>query len=684
MKRWISCVGLLAALAAAAHVAAQSGPQGQFAFERPVTTAGPGPQRLSVDQSLLVAGSPFRVIRRGQRFVAEDGLADLRLLDSEGRPVPYLFVHPPADDPLWIGGRVLAVRPTKTTSGFEVDLGRAEPVDMMRVEGIPAPFLKRLSVEGSGDRARWTSLAPEATLFDLPAEKLHQTQVGFTPGSYRYVRVTWNDTNSGRVPHPRIVRARRATDVQLVEQSPIELAFERRPSQPGASRYRVRLPAARLPIIAVELDVAGGHVFRTAAVTESRFGGVEAAPSELGRATLSRVVRDGVQAADLRIPIAPPAESEMQLLIEDGSNPPLEIERILAHLAELPAIYFEAPSGGVIARYGDRSLRRPTYDLEAVRQSIDIPRVREAGWGAPKALVETGAAASDEGMPQPGGAVDASGFRHVRSLSGASTGLVSLQLDAAVLAHSRGPARRFADVRVLDESNRQIPYLVERRDEPLQIELALAPADVQAVELKRAPGRQLSVYRVAMPQAALPPASLVLETPARVFQRTVQLGFERAPDRDHRDAWFQVLASETWRHSDQRTPARGSSIRISPTERTDLLLVVDEGDNAPLPVSAARLLLPSYRLRYYQPASGALRLAYGRDDLQLPQYDLVLLAQQVMGAPAQELAPGAESQDRAGSAARDFISPLTFWILLGGAVLVLVGLIVKLVVVRSP
>jgi Protein of unknown function (DUF3999) len=680
MRQVILCVALLtSALTIAGRVAAQSTPQGRFAFERPVRTSGTGPHRLPVDHPLLTGGSPFRVVRRGQRFVAEDGLVDLRLFDATGRPVPHLLVHPRGGDPLWIIGRVLPVQPTRRTSGFEVDFGRSEVINTISVEGIPAPFLKRLSVEGSGDRARWTSLAPEATLFALPAEKLQQTQVGFSPGAYRYVRVIWNDANSGRVPLPRIVRARPAADLQFPAQPPIQLEFEQQVSEPGTSRYRVRLPAARLPIVALELDVAGGHVFRSGTVTESRFAGYEAAPVELGRRTLSRVVRDGIQAADLRIPISPPAETEIQLVIDDGSNLPLEIQRILGHLAELPVIYFESPPGDVIARYGDRTLKPPTYDLEAVRQSIDLNRVGEASWGDARARTETDAAPPDDGMPQPGGSVDPGGFRHVRSLSNASTGLVSLQLDAAVLAQSSGPARRFADVRVLEESNRQIPYLVERRDEPLELELALASAETQAVELTRAPGRQLSVYKLSLPYADLPPATLVLETSARVFQRSVQLGVERAADRNHRDSWFQVLASETWRHADRETPARGLSLRINPAGQTDLLLVVDEGDNAPLPVSAVRLLLPSYRLRYYQPPSGALRLVYGREDMQLPQYDLALLAQQVMGAPAQELTPGSEPTGAPGSTRREIVSPMTFWILLGAAVLVLVGLIAKLV-----
>lgn len=667
---------LIVAQAWAARAAAQP-PKG-FTYERPVTVAASVPQRLPVDATLLVGGTPFRVVSRGQRIVAEQGLTDLRLFDGQGREVPYLLVHPPAAVPEWVPGRVLSVQPTKKTSGFEVDFGSGDTIDAIEVAGIPAPFLKRLSVEGSGDRSRWTSLAPEATLFDLPPEKLRQLEVGFAPGAYRYVRVTWNDTNSGRVPSPQVVRSRRAARLQLPRQPPLDLAFDVQPSEPGRSRYRVRLPAARLPIIALELHVAGGHVFRAATVTESRFSGFEAAPVELGRATLSRVVRDGMEAADLRVHITPPNESEVQLLLDDGNNPPLEIRRILAVLADLPAIYFESPPIDLVARYGDRTLQRPAYDLEAVRPSIDIARVPEAKWGAARALIEAEAAGGEPGAPQPGGPLDLGGFRYLRPIPGAPPGLVSLQLDAAVLAHSRGPAGRFADVRLLDNGDRQIPYLVERRDEPLRIDLPLVAAETSVADLKRTPGRQRSVYRITLPYEDLPPATLVLETSARLFQRAVQLGIERPPDRSHRVAWFQQVASETWRHADQHTPARPLGLRIGSIDSSTLLLIVDEGDNAPLSINGARLLLPSYRLRYYQPESPSLRLAYGREDLQLPQYDLALLAQQVMGASTRDVVAATESPDGPAPGTGTFISPLTFWVLLAGAVVVLVGLIAKL------
>ena len=70
-------------------------------------------------------------------------------------------------------------------------------------------------------------------------------------------------------------------------------------------------------------------------------------------------------------------------------------------------------------------------------------------------------------------------------------------------------------------------------------------------------------------------------------------------------------------------------------------------------------------------------MVYGRDDLQPPQYDLALLAPRVMGARAREVdAASAGSTPR--SSTESFASPRIFWVVLTGAVLVLLGLIVRL------
>jgi hypothetical protein len=662
-------------------------------YERPVVTAGAGPQRLAVDARLLTGGAPFVVRQRGERHFATEGLADLRLVTADGRIVPHLLAQSPSPEPEWVRGSLLGIPATKTSSGFEVDLGRLVAVDALQVEGLPVPHMKRLALDGSGDRERWTTLVAEGTLFDLPDERLRQNSLGFAPGSYRYLRVTWNDANSGRVPLPRGAAARRVSAVPQPPATVMHTGVERRPSEPGISRFRVTLPATGLPIVALELDVhpgiAGGHVYRRAVVTESRFAGNEAAPVELGRAMLSRVVREGVTAAALRVPITAPGEAEVEISIDDGANEPLDLRGVSAVLAELPWIYFEAPAGAVIARYGDRRLPKPVYDLEAVRSSIDLARVPEATWGDSGDVrvtrIDTAVAALAL-APQPGPVLDAATFKYARAVDYAletgerQGGLVALALDAHALAYSRGASARFPDVRVLDKGSQQIPYLIERRNEPLAIDLAvrLAP-DAQAQELKMPAGsRQRSVYLVTVPHGNLPSPTLVLETSGRVFQRTVRIGVDRPADRQRRDAYFDVRAAETWRHADEQSPARPLSLRLPTMPETELVLVVEEGDNAPLPITKARILLPSFRLRFFHTGEAGVRLAYGRDDLQLPRYDLALLAPRVMGAMAREVTAAPAPDTRTDTTAA-LASPRTFWFVLTGAVLVLLALIVRLI-----
>jgi hypothetical protein len=669
---------LFAAIAAGAQQADR-----QFRVERPIVLSGAGPQRLAIDVPLLARGQRFRHVRSMERAEAraEGGLSDFRIFDAAGREVPYLLVHP-SRDAEWVTATALPIAATNKASGFEADLGDVRPVDTLLVEGLPPPFLKRVVLEGSGDRAHWTLLDGEGTVFDLPHERLQQLTIPFLAGAYRYLRVTWDDTNSGRLPPPTRIGARVAPEVGMARRELIApVAVQRRPSEPGRSRYRVRLPAAALPVVALRLDVGTGHVFRAASVSEARLDGTHAAPVVLGRDTLARIERDGAVAAALRIRIERPREAELELIVEDGQNPPLDLRSVSMELADLPWIYFEAPGGSLIARYGNPGAAAPTYDLEAVRSRLTLANVPEAQWGDP--LEASSSPSGTVPMRQSGAAIDTAAFRHRRAIQAGSGGLSALVLDAAVLARSQGPARAFADVRIADQSGRQVPYLLERRDEPIAVPLALRAIPSGVTSLRSEPGHHRSIYAVMLPERGLPLPRLVLETSDRVFQRHVQVVVARRPDRSHRDAWVDVQGSARWQHAAADVAAPALVMPLRQQQETELLVVVDEGDNQPLTLTRAELLLPAWRLRFYSPPaveSGeqALWLLYGHDRLPPPQYDLALLAPQVMGAEAREVTATGEAPP-ADPAHPVFMGRRAFWIGLALAVLTLLGIIAKLV-----
>jgi hypothetical protein len=274
----------------------------------------------------------------------------------------------------------------------------------------------------------------------------------------------------------------------------------------------------------------------------------------------------------------------------------------------------------------------------------------------------------------PGAPVDLSGFRYQRVLAPGDPGLVSLSLDAGVLAHSQGPARSFADVRVVDARNLQIPYVLERRDERLALRLEPRPATPQARELQERPGHR-SFYAITLPFDGLPEVIVELQTSGTVFRRSVRLGVERPPDRRRREMVFEPLTQAVWEHGDAAAPAPPLELAL-PFERSrELLLIVDEGDNKPLPVTGTRLLLPGWQLRFHRP-SGPLRLIYGNDEISHPRYDVAALAPSVMSGAARD---ASAEPERAPVSPAAIVSPRAFWAGLTVAVVLLLGVLVRLI-----
>lgn len=616
-------------------------------WQRSVEPAGVGPQRLTVDPTLLMAS-------------VDGTLRDLRLADSTGQEIPYLLVRPPAAEGTWRKGRLLPVAATKDQSGFEVDLGRLLAVTRLRLEGLPEPFLKRFRLEGSGDRQRWTLLVGEGTLFSLPDEKLRQLEAVFQQGEYRYLRVTWYDRKSQRMPLPAVASAYQPPVANPPEPLSVELGFSRRASEPRVSRFRLRLPG-RLPVRALILDVGGEHLLRRAQVFEAHLRDGALQPALLGEAELKRAVRGDAVAEALRITLAPPEERELELQVEDGDNSPIELRGVRAELAAQPWIYFESRSdAAIVARCGDGRLQAPRYDLEAERERLTSIRPAAARWTGAPAPAESSPSVESPADPGPGGLIEVASFHYKRPIPTARPGLSALLLDAEVLSHSD-----LADLRLANSAGQQIPYLLERREEPLTVELPVPSPSARG---------HLSTYAVILPVSGLPVSRLVLETTARVFERRVQVFEESTRAEKGGDPQEHLLAETTWRHADPETPSPGSTLALPALRSRRILLRVDEGDNRPLPISSLRLLLPSWWMRFFHPGE-SLTLLYGRRDLSAPRYDLALLAPRLRSEPASEMTLAAITVESDTSPAA---MNRVFWIVLVVAVVMLLIILGRL------
>jgi hypothetical protein len=276
--------------------------------------------------------------------------------------------------------------------------------------------------------------------------------------------------------------------------------------------------------------------------------------------------------------------------------------------------------------------------------------------------------------PSAGARVDRASFAHQRRVPSGAPGVAWLRLDLAALSHSR-----LADVRLVSADGFQVPYLLEDDPDPLRVTLPAltAVADPElAGRVSQLGGRHRSVYALALPLAKMPPCRLLLRTPARVFERGVSLLARNDHPRSRDPRRWETRAWETWRHSNPDETAAPLVLTLPSIDSTDARVVVDEGDNRPLPLEPPVLEVRTWRLRFVRETGDELWLVYGRGDLGPPRYDLALLGYKLREEAAAEVTAEPEpAPDRRDEGRHP--TPL-FWGALIAAVIALVALLVRL------
>jgi hypothetical protein len=274
------------------------------------------------------------------------------------------------------------------------------------------------------------------------------------------------------------------------------------------------------------------------------------------------------------------------------------------------------------------------------------------------------------GIPARGAEIDSEGFTYSRAIIGKKPGLSILPLDAAVLAHSR-----LFDIRIAGNDRRQIPYLMEEVKKPLSLNLPplekATPEESQALAKYHGAGA-ISLYQLHLPYSNLPSPRLVFTTSAKVFDRKISIFIE------HEDHQTYSAAETYWIHSDTEEEAPPLTVQLLFSLQTaEALVMVEEGDNSPLPITSVKLLLPSYELRFFRGDETDLKLYYGRNDIEGPRYDIEMLANRLHGAEAEKVTMGPEKTKTPPET--QHMSQELFWGILIFAVLALLILIARLI-----
>lgn len=616
---------------------------------------------------------------------AQSDLRDLRLIDAEGREVPYVLDRQEQREAgrEWTGTLIDARREAKTSSLWTVDLGQARRFDQLTLEIPGQGFAKRLRVEASDDARTWRLVRDDAGVFERDWNgSLRHTRVEFkAPVEARYLRLTADDRRSA----PIDITAAAVQDRRTLDEArwvrPAPLRPETSPAD--TTVLRLELPAG-IPVEAVTLDAAEAVFSRQVRLVEIDARGER---QVLGEARLHRVrfEPEGLTSEVLRLEGRPAGSGALRVEIDDGDSPPLRGLSASVSGTRRRLIFPAAP-GPLTLYYGNTATRAPLYDLAALQSALLTAHEHaEARLGDEARNPRHVKVPPLHLVPTAGAALEVGRWRAQRTFDVPREDIYSLVLDADDLRRLRDD---LGDLRLCDAQGRQVPYILEP-----SAALQRVPLRVTRVEARErrddVPGTW-SLHRldpeattgaagaaglapIAPPTRGLPLARLELSVSDGFFSRTARV--LTVDERGGRERFV-------WQGHLERAPGAAVeaplAIPLDGRRHAALTLGIEEGDNAALTLARAEGVVRVPRVTF-KAAAGTYRLLLHNDEATAPRYDLDALRREVLAYSALPVALTA-AQDNPGyrRRARDYVAgappTLLLWGTLAAAVVALLAL----------
>ncbi len=297
-----------------------------------------------------------------------------------------------------------------------------------------------------------------------------------------------------------------------------------------------------------------------------------------------------------------------------------------------------------------------------------LPRAALADLPLPAASGEAAEPPPDlRAVMRPAAVLDPGAFTHRIALAvrASPEGVSRLRLTPEVLALARPD---LGDVRVVDPASRQWPYIIKAGAVQQLVDITLAPPVL---------ARGTSRYEVLLPA-----------WPAQIDELLIRV------DREYLDRPYHLVGKPANEGSAERTLASGritrrvgeaaqAAIPVPSVRVSELALVIEDGDDAPLPLTKARAAFTVPDLLLVAP-SGEYALLVGDPNATTPRYDLARAREAILGATAGVIETGplgpspsyrvAVTEGKEGGGAEQ----IALWGSLGLAVVVLAGLALKM------
>ncbi len=587
--------------------------------------------------------------------VCRPDLSDLRIVDDGGVEVPYLVDSGPDPDTRLDLTRTF-VPQLLDTKVEEIRSENGPPIhrETYEIEAPPALPEGSWSLELQANRPRFVRQADLAGI----ASDGHPTALLAAESIFRLADPTGGVRERTRVVLPALSAARLRITLEGRDGFYLEPGFRYLSVQAIAQPQSLLVPldeVARRRVgdrTTIELSRPRGLVpdrLRIDTSTplfdravEIRDQGPGTPVAALGEGRITRIATVP-KIEHLEVVLRPALGDRLLLDVLDGDSPPLADLQVSAQVRR-PSLIFALGDGAptrLRLLFGGGRARRPRYDLAGLlprgTRTLDGQRAIAAAQLYDETDVgpaSVGAIVNNPGFDhapalafamRPGTEIDERRYSHQRALviTPSADGLVRLTLAPEETAVAR---EDLADVRVVDDGDRQWPYVLERDRVREELDVAVGES------LHRA---KTTRYPLDLPASAVSIEELSLETDAAFVDRAFRLVTKVDAGLDGNE---RALASgRLVRRSGDPGPL---TIAGGPWRRVrSLELVIEDGDEMPLVLRAVRVRAVLPEIALAAPA-GTYRLLVGNPDDAAPSYELARVRDVVLAMDATAVPSG--------------------------------------------
>ena len=617
-------------------------------YAQPFEVTQAGLQRISVPIETLDA--------------ARSGLEDLRLTDPTGREVPYVLDRVQPARRMDRAVKSFQVALTAAATVMTLETGFEQPVDGVTLVSPAKSFVKAVNLDGSADGNRWQLIAAGLPIY-RQTDGASQLHLPLAARIWPYLRLTVDDRRS--VPVPFSGATVHGVAVEAPSE-PVAVTIAGREEAPGRTRLTLRFPTANLQLANLDIETPEPLFARSVTLAVRQVQDNQIREITVASGSIYRLSQEGrTVSANLTLSVEAllPAR-EAVLLIQNLDSPPLSVATVRASRRPVYLVFQASQPGNYQLLSGSRNAESPRYDLATMRADL-----KNAPLAGPRfsSLINNPAYQPREAFPEvpdSGASLDAIDWRFRKLVQINRNGVQQLELDPDILARAQ-PG--LADVRLV-RGGRQVPFVLEQTS----ITRVVTP---QASPITDPQHPTRSRWKLELPQPALPVIRLVCTPQTRLFKRDMVLFEEVADERGEKHQ--RSLGHATWQQTaDASPPAFSLAISDRPSGDT-LWLATDNGDNPAIELSQFQFERPVSRIWFKAATENETFLYYGNPGISFPQYDLSLVAGQVLAADntvarlgPQEQLKGASWQEKYGVAGH---AGVVFWVVLG---LVAAGLLI--------